>query len=189
MAILGCDFLAFYGLQLDFTDMLLVNPHVLGWHHEHIVHRSRLDNAEGRLSQSQHSANEFGVLSIAHDIDVVTTKQTPTTNHAVEGIDKVSTHKQNSTSRQQVNIACEQNDITCKQHGRACEQKQTAGAIVSNTHNLPAISGSAHDVRDEIRPTTVKLSNELSIDASLHTKNLMSNVSQFLLNHKIFDVF
>ena len=36
MTILGCDFLAFHNLQLDFTDMLPVGPHVIGWHHEHV---------------------------------------------------------------------------------------------------------------------------------------------------------
>ena len=39
MAILGCDLLAFCGQQLDFTDMLLVDPQVIVSHHEHVVHR------------------------------------------------------------------------------------------------------------------------------------------------------
>ena len=50
--------------------MLLVDPHVIGSHHEHVVHRSRFNEAEAR-SQPQHSANEVDALSIGHDIDVL----------------------------------------------------------------------------------------------------------------------
>ena len=57
MTILSCDFLTFHGLQLDFKDILLVELHVIGWHHEHVVHGSRFDETE-RRPQPQHSGDE-----------------------------------------------------------------------------------------------------------------------------------
>ena len=44
-------------------------------------------------------------MSITHDIDVLTAKQTLTTDYGVGGIDKVSEHKQNETTRKQADIA------------------------------------------------------------------------------------
>ena len=70
MAILGCDFLAFHDLQLDFTEMLLVDPHVIGSHDEHVIQESQLDKAKGR-SPPQPFINEVDSLSITCDINVL----------------------------------------------------------------------------------------------------------------------
>ena len=104
--------------------MLFVDPHVIGSNHKHVVHRSRLDKADGRF-QPQRSANRVDVLSIAHGIDVLTAKQTATTNHRVGSINKVTTHKQNAITCQQDDSACEQGNITCKLDDSACEEKHT----------------------------------------------------------------
>ena len=78
MAILGCDFLEFHGLQLDFTVMLLVDPHVIGSHNEHVIQGTWLNKAEERFPP-QPSINEVDNLSITRDINVLPTEKTATT--------------------------------------------------------------------------------------------------------------
>ena len=78
MAILGCDFLAFHGLQLDFTEMLLVDPHVIGSHDERVIQGSRLNKAEERFPP-QPSINEVENLSITRDINVLPAEKIATT--------------------------------------------------------------------------------------------------------------
>ena len=85
MAILGCDFLVFHGLQLDFTEMLLVDHHVIGSHDERVFQGSRLNKAEERF-RPQPSINEVDNLSITHDINVLPAEKTATTDIGVGSV-------------------------------------------------------------------------------------------------------
>ena len=100
MAILGCDFLAFHGLQLDFTEMLLVDFHVIGSHDQHVIQGSRLDKSEGQ-SSPQSSTNEVDNLSIIRDINVPLAEKTATSDIGVGGIGQANTNNQYGITRQQ----------------------------------------------------------------------------------------
>ena len=130
MAMLGCDFLAFHGLQLDFTEMLLVDPHVIGSYNEHVIQGIRLNKAEDRFPP-QPSINEVDNLSITRDVNVLPAEKTATTVIGVGSIGQANTNNQCGITRQQVNT-CEQGDVTCKQDVRACEQAHTELPVASD---------------------------------------------------------
>ena len=131
LAILGCDFLAFHGVQLNFAEMLLVDPHVISSHDEHVVQGSRLDKAEGR-SPPQPSINGVDSLSITRDINVLPAEKNETTDIGVGDIGQANTNNQYGMTRQQINT-CEQGDITCIQDVRACERTHTEQPAASDS--------------------------------------------------------
>ena len=150
MATLGCDFLAFHGLQLDFIKMLLVDPHVIGLHGERVIQGSRLNKAEERFPP-QSSINEVDNLSNTRDINVFPAEKTATNDIGVGSIGQANTNNQYGITRQQINT-CEQGDVTCKQDIRACEQAYTELPVASDSQVIATACNPASDVRVEAKP-------------------------------------
>ena len=151
MAILGCDFLAFHGLQLDFTEMLLVDPHVIGSHDERVIQGSRLNNAEERFPP-QPSINEVHILSLTRDTNVLPAEKTATTDIGVGSIGQAGANNQYGITRQHINT-CEQGDVTCTQDVWACEQAITELPIASDSPVITTACNPASDVRVEAKPS------------------------------------
>ena len=150
MAILGCNFLAFHGLQLDFTEMLLADLHVIGSHDEHVVQGSQLHKAKGRCPP-QSSINEVDSLLITHDINVLPAEKTATTNIGVGGIGQANANNQYGVIHHQV-TTCKQGNITCKQDVRACEQTHPELPVASDSQVITAACNSTSKVRVETKP-------------------------------------
>ena len=104
MAILGCDFLAFHGLQLDFTEMLLLHPHVIRSHDEHVIQARQLNKAEKRFP-SQLSINVVDNLSITHNINVLPAEKTAITDIGVGNIGQANTNNQYGITRVVCNMS------------------------------------------------------------------------------------
>ena len=151
MAILGCDFLAFHGLQLDFTEMLLVDPHVIGLHNECVIQGSRLNKAKERFPP-QPSINEVDNLSITRNINLLPAVKTATTDIGVGSVGQANTNIQYGITSQQINT-CEQGDVTCKQDVRVCEQAHTELPVASDSSVITTACNPASDVRVEAKPS------------------------------------